>query len=201
MSTTDKRFCIRSTTDKRFNLTPRRICVTIETGRVSRYHAAPSVQPQTIAHHSWGVLMIALYITGGKASRNLMLECALHDTAEYFTGDSPYDAKLRAPKLKALLDTLEDEARHEQLLCDPIDLSPHDQAVLKMADTLEGFVWCVQTERGNLIRNRWNNSFNKARLKFKPVLSSEEYARAKDIFCGYGGTIHPPINHNLRATP
>lgn len=158
-----------------------RLLDTMEAGRVLRYHAAPSVQPQTVGLHSWGVMILALYITNGNASRELLIECAMHDSAEYFTGDVPFNVKRDNADVKKRFDAMEDTARNNELLLAPIDLDEHDKAVLKLADTLDGLIWCAKTEVLGPIRDRWKASMRNGLDKFERVLSVEERSRASHI--------------------
>ena len=47
---------------------------TLESGRVNRYHAAPTVAPQNDAHHQWNAAMLLLYITEGNCSKEALIE-------------------------------------------------------------------------------------------------------------------------------
>lgn len=163
-------------------MTTERALETLETGRVIRYHAAPTVQPQNVGHHSWGVAILALYITNNTASPELLRECLMHDTAEYFTGDVPFTVKRDNVAVKTQMDLMEDVARRESLLLGPIVLSDHDKAVLKLADTLDGLLWCCKTEQyPYTILSRWEVSLTKGCSKFSTVLTIEEINRAQSI--------------------
>lgn len=163
-------------------MTTERALETLETGRVVRYHAAPTVQPQNVGHHSWGVAILVLYITNNTASPELLRECLMHDTAEYFTGDVPFTVKRDNVAVKTQLDLMEETARREFLLLGPIVLSDHDKAVLKLADTLDGFLWCFKTEAAPYtIRKRWEASFQIGVVKFSTVLTVDEIVRAQYI--------------------
>lgn len=155
---------------------------TLEAGRVVRYHAVPTVQPQNVGHHSWGVAIIALFITGGNASKELLTECLMHDSAELFTGDVPFTVKRDNADVKKRFDAMEDTVRLNELLLPPADLSSHDAAVLKLADTLEGFIWCRKTEIHGPVKDRWVAAFGRAIDKFAPVLGSQELHNATLLF-------------------
>ncbi len=162
------------------NLTLRpfqRAANTLESGRVRRYHAVPTVEVQTVGLHSWGVAVLCLYITGGNASRELLMQALLHDAAELYTGDVPFTIKRDVPSLKTALSLLEDVA-HASIVMDSVTLTPHDQAVLKLCDTVEGLVWCRKTEMTGPVRDRWRQALNVAFEKFAGVLSTEELDRA-----------------------
>lgn len=125
--------------------------------------------------------MLALYITKGNASRELLIECAMHDAAEYFTGDVPFTVKRDNADVKKRFDAMEDTAREDELLIPPQDLSAHDCAVLKLADTLEGLIWCCKTETRGPVYDRWKRSLQIGLTKFERVISQEERTRAQHI--------------------
>lgn len=154
-----------------------RVANTLEAGRIRRYHAVPTVEAQTVGQHAWGVVILCLYVTGGEASRELLIQAALHDAAELYTGDMPFTVKRGVPELKKLLGHLEAHA-HRCLVMDDIGLNPHDAAVLKMCDTLEGLIWCRKTELTGPVRERWRLALNQAFEKFAEVLSVDEINRA-----------------------
>lgn len=165
-----------------------RLLNTVEAGRVIRYHAAPTVQPQTVGLHSWGVAVLALHITGGSASGGLLRECLMHDSAELFTGDAPFTAKRDNPALKDLHDWMDMEHRN----CDLIPasavaavcrLDPHDTAILKICDTLEGLLWCRKTEFGfGKVVDRWVVAYSRCQEKFSGIVPIEEFSRADELF-------------------
>lgn len=157
---------------------PYRCLLTLESGRVTRYHSAVTVQPQTLAAHQWGCAMLAVYITGGDISARLLTECLVHDTPELFTGDVPYTAKQEHPSLKLKLDELETHYRTTQLLVGQQELTSKEWEVLKMADTLEGLLWCSHAERGHVVFSRWKNAYHHGAAKWRTLLPSEWMNRA-----------------------
>jgi 5'-deoxynucleotidase YfbR-like HD superfamily hydrolase len=165
-----------------------RVANTLEAGRVLRYHAVPSVRPQSVSCHSWGVLILVLAICPD-ASRELVLEAALHDTGELYTGDVPFTVKRDCPDIKARFDELEDVARTNWLMADPQTLNAHDAAVLKLADTLEGFIWCRKTELVGPVRDRWVLAFRVGLEKFISRISDAEMSRALALYAEHGGEL------------
>lgn len=149
----------------------------LESGRVLRYHAAPTVQPQTDGLHSWGVGVIVWYLTAGQASANLLAACLLHDSPELHTGDIPFGVKRRSPAIKALLEEMEAEA-YEHLTLSHLPLTEAEQALLKIADTLEGLLWCKKNEAHPVVLPRWQLSLEKAHEKFAPMLGGDIIARS-----------------------
>ena len=168
-----------------------RLLNTLTAGAVQRYHAAPTVPSQTVAAHSWGVMVILLYITAARdLSPALLTEAALHDAGELFTGDIPYTFKRDNPAIRATLQAAEHAARAENVLAAVDSLTARETALLKVADTLEGLHHCTSYERGTLIRDRWLGAYHNARDKFNTDLSRDEWARADALFhfCGGRGT-------------
>lgn len=150
---------------------------TLEAGRVLRYHAAPTVAPQTVGQHAYGVAALCLYVTDGKASRELLINALLHDSAELVTGDIPFTVKRSHPEVKATFDALENEAFDTLLLGANNPLTPHDCAILKLCDTVEGLIWCRKTELTGPVRMRWLEALNRGLQKFAPFISEEEHTR------------------------
>lgn len=142
-----------------------------------RYHAAPTVTPQMLGHHAWGVAVIALYLTGGNPSAELLKACILHDAAELFTGDVPFSVKRDNREAKAMYELMEAQA-HTNLVMELPDLTLSDQAILKLADTLEGLIWCYKNEREGPVTDRWVDALKAGLKKFKAVLPPEILHRA-----------------------
>jgi hypothetical protein len=155
--------------------THQRAANTLESGRVARYHAAPSVAPQTVGLHSWGVAVLAVYITGGAPSAALLQQAIMHDAAEIFIGDVPFTVKRDHPEVKRRFRELEIHI-HDFLVMGAVSLDPHDEAVLKVCDTLEGLIWCRKTEvAGNgFVTGRWVQALDYALKKFgSPTIDPE----------------------------
>lgn len=153
---------------------------TLEAGRVARYHAAPTVAPQTVGQHSWGVAVLCLYVTGGKASHSLLRQALLHDAAELVTGDVPFTVKRAYHDVKARFDQLEQLA-HANLVMDDVELDEHDAAVLKICDTVEGLIWCRKTELTGPVRERWRDALNCVLDKFAKHIGEEALIRVVNL--------------------
>lgn len=162
-----------------------RVVNTLTSGKVLRYHAAPTVQPQNVAHHAWGVAVLVHYITRGQASAALLMEALLHDSGELFTGDVPFTVKRDSPSLKFAFDLLERNAREAKTTSSPAQLDTRELAILKVCDTLEGFIWCVLHEHLGPVCVRWVDAFARGRVKFKDDLHPAEWERANEIFHWY----------------
>lgn len=160
---------------------PDRCVATIESGGVQRYHAVPSVlSKQRVDSHAWSVAMIVICLTDGAASRNLLIHALLHDSAEIVTGDIPYTVKKSNPAMKALAGEMEARA-HDELLFPLPTLSPDDAAVLKIADTLDGWRWCQLHEPRGPVTGRWRGAWLHARQTFT-ALDSAIWGRACALF-------------------
>jgi 5'-deoxynucleotidase YfbR-like HD superfamily hydrolase len=108
-------------------------------GAVERFHTMPTHQRQTIADHSWGVIMIMLAIVDDP-SGNLIKAAATHDLAESVTGDLPATVKWNEPQLRRELEAL------EQKFAIKHNIFPHldklEEEVLRWADMAELVMFC-----------------------------------------------------------
>jgi 5'-deoxynucleotidase YfbR-like HD superfamily hydrolase len=133
-----------------------RVVDTIEAGEVIRFHAVPSIASQTVAQHSWGVMLLGAYILKEESTTDFLVACALHDTGEIITGDIPFTAKRGCFKhLAQMLEEAEETAMEQELWPMP-ELSPKERFVLKLSDMLEGLRWAVLNERApQIVAGRW----------------------------------------------
>ena len=118
-------------------------------GRVSRWHAHPTVHDQTVADHTYGVLQWLTFIVPPAAlTKRMMLAALNHDIAEIFTGDIPFTAKRLYPDLKQALDHAEVDI-HERLGANWVLLDAEVSAI-KFADLTEmGFYAIREHTLGN----------------------------------------------------
>lgn len=114
--------------------------------RVKRYHAVDTIKEDLVGRHSHGVAMLAWAMTGGEASSNLLMRCLVHDLGEQNTGDMPSHTK-RALGQEAMdkLDALEEEGLAENGLV--FFLTPDEENIAKIADCLDGMLFCVRERR------------------------------------------------------
>lgn len=109
-------------------------------GAVQRFHSVHTIKQNTVAAHSFGVAMLCYQLTGGAASRNLLMAALSHDLAEHAVGDVP------APT-KRLLNIREEVNQLEEAHLLSVDLLftlfGEDEAVLRLADALDGAMFCV----------------------------------------------------------
>lgn len=108
----------------------------LDAGRVRRFHTVPSQPHQTVAEHSWGVVMILTYIYPGATAATIRY-AMVHDLGESATGDIPAHAKWRTPALVDILEKMETEELARLGLPDGSDLSHTDHAAVKAADLLD----------------------------------------------------------------
>ena len=117
-------------------------------GLTKRYHTVDTVGTQNVAEHSFGVamLMILMYDYEGMTATPHAL---MHDLAEAQIGDISSPVKRAMPELKEFLDKAEENAFLEVgiLLA---KLSPRQKRMLKMADNMEGMLFCCRERyKGN----------------------------------------------------
>ena len=127
-------------------------------GAVKRWHTVRTIQEQTVADHSWGVISILLQIC--EPSIQLLYVAAFHDLAEVSSGDIPAPIKWAYPKLDAALDEVEHDFNETHRL--DMDLTPYEQTLLKWADMMELVMFTTtEIQMGNTymvpIRNRGIN--------------------------------------------
>lgn len=163
---------------------------TLEAGKVVRYHAVPTVKPQNVAHHSWNVAMLLIYISDNLCSRELLVEALMHDTGEIETGDIPYTVKRDNPELKRMLHELELIARADRTILPATELIDADAAILKVCDTLDGFIWCaLHEDKRGPVNDRWHQAYLNARTKFRDLLTRRQWEQADTLFIRYGGIL------------
>lgn len=122
----------------------------IQKGRATRrYHGLPMHDYQRIDAHSFGVAaLVALLMPNASPERlaPLLLAALYHDLAEHITGDIPAPEKRRWPTaLRRQVAAREDWLLAEHGLFFTLD--ERDKRVLKIADSAEGCLHCIQ-ERG-----------------------------------------------------
>lgn len=117
---------------------------------VQRFHAKPTIKPQNLAAHQWGVAWLIVRLHPNP-SLTLIRTALEHDAAEGWTGDMPYGVKRRYPRLKEELGFVEED------ICDEFNTSrvealcEEDQKWLKYCDMIELILYCIREMRlGNV---------------------------------------------------
>jgi 5'-deoxynucleotidase YfbR-like HD superfamily hydrolase len=105
-------------------------------GNIKRYHIFPTIRPQTVADHTWNVMRIydTFYVLDQSAARRILY----HDCPEIATGDIPFAAKRKYPKLKQEVSQVEHqwyEDRGLGFMNDRCDSNA--EAKIKICDLLE----------------------------------------------------------------
>lgn len=117
-----------------------------DAGAVKRYHVKRTHRTQTIADHTFGMLMLVKQVaTDSLLSGGTLYEAILHhDLPELFTGDIPAPIKRVHPELGPLMDSIEEELKplHEEF-----NLTSEQGALLKWADRMELVLWCLEEFR------------------------------------------------------
>lgn len=148
-----------------------KLITTLESGGVIRFHAVPSVKGnQSVAEHSWGVstILVGLWQAGGTFHLgNVLAYAALHDAAELFTGDIPFNVKRDNPAMKAICTTLEHEA--ERSLLTLPKLTEEEHQLVKFADICEGLFYCLENDALGLVTERWRHAL---RTVARPLYNS-----------------------------
>jgi 5'-deoxynucleotidase YfbR-like HD superfamily hydrolase len=119
---------------------------------VQRYHASPTLIPETVGHHSHGVATL-LNLIYPDASKELLVAGLHHDLAEQYTGDIPAPAK-REMGIRDAVQKYESEKNAAAGFPDPV-LTPEDLWRLKFIDSAHGALFCLEElECGN--RRMWD---------------------------------------------
>ena len=117
--------------------------------RVVRWHTEPVIHRQSVGEHTYSVMQLILLLTQGQASAALLAAALMHDTPERKFGDVPGPTK-RLTGLKRKFDELEAGFMEELGLTLPTQITQEEAEILKMADMLEGGMFCAfELRRGN----------------------------------------------------
>lgn len=108
---------------------------------VKRFHTIPTVTENTVGQHSHGVAMLCLILTNGNPSAALLMKALTHDLAEQYTGDVPSPAK-RALGVRKEFGEIEE--RLLDTVGFSIEVSDHEELVLKLADCADGMLFCAR---------------------------------------------------------
>lgn len=113
---------------------------------VRRFHQHSVVLPDINARHSHGVAMLCYLLSPEDPSLNLIMAALTHDLAEYAVGDVPAPTK-RALGIRDALSTIEGNQLETRGLRFEDKLTVEEHRTLKMADALDGMLYCVHELR------------------------------------------------------
>jgi len=117
-------------------------------GNVERFHTMSTHKRQTLADHSWGVLMIIAHVSDGPVGHQLMGAALCHDLAESVTGDVPYTAKRASGELVEALSAVEMQFDRDFDIV--YKLTEEEVDLLRWADMMELMMYCLgEYEMGN----------------------------------------------------
>lgn len=123
----------------------------IRAGKVKRYHTEDLLRDQTVAEHSWGVLLLVLLLGGDEITGSLLQAAALHDCHEKFFGDIPAPAKWSNPEFAKMIKEVE-EYYDTMTGIQPLmnSLTEEQRKILKSADMLEMALYILEERiKGN----------------------------------------------------
>ncbi len=154
--------------------------------QVKRYHATPLHQNETVAEHSFYVAIIARVLCGVVPHKPLNIlevveKALIHDMEEMFTGDIIQPFKYYDPKLKKLIDEINQTMIAKAFDDLPKELANHfktlwldyhhnqkiEDKIVKIADKLSLIAYCLE-------QIQLGNSFMKPILK-NGIKLLEEY--------------------------
>lgn len=110
-------------------------------GDVQRFHTMRTVKPNTVGQHSYGVALLC-QLLAPNCSKKLLLAALTHDMAEQWTGDVPAPAKI-AMGISQSLHELEETTLLAIGIDYGCDLNQDERRILKLADTLDGLMFCI----------------------------------------------------------
>jgi 5'-deoxynucleotidase YfbR-like HD superfamily hydrolase len=114
-----------------------------DAGAVKRYHVKRTHRTQTIAEHTFGMLMLIKQVDPA-CTKNLYNAVLHHDLPELFTGDIPAPIKRVHPELGPLMDSIEEDLNP---LYQDFQITMPEAVLLKWADRMELVLWCLEEVR------------------------------------------------------
>jgi len=114
--------------------------------RTKRWHTEEMLHHESVAEHSFGVVLAILAITNGEAAAGLLKAGLMHDLAERWTGDIPGPALWASAALNAAEKDLASRVENHFGLA-PEYLSETELRVLKQADKIDLLNFCMRELR------------------------------------------------------
>lgn len=121
-------------------------------GEVKRYAVWPTLVPQTVGSHTWGLYHVYWRIFG-MPTAEVALYIHLHDAQEIVTGDNPFPMSSKYPSLRKAKDEMEADASVSLDLPDiGSQITDLEKAKVKICDLLEMMMkGMLEREMGNLL--------------------------------------------------
>lgn len=118
-------------------------------GRVKRFHGFHLLMENSVGHHSFNLITILMSVLQeGQIRRELLFAAIQHDLPECITGDLPAPFKRSVPGLREAIEAKEAELLKEHDLWDwESELDAHEKRWLKLADSLDGAMHCLEERR------------------------------------------------------
>jgi 5'-deoxynucleotidase YfbR-like HD superfamily hydrolase len=145
----------------------------VETARagmnVKRFHTVPTVNPETVGHHSCGVALL-IVILNPMASVSLLKAALTHDLSEAKLGDIPAQMKWEQPAIALAWEALEKAFDREWgFIC---SLTKEEQMWLRWCDTLDLMFFAMEQVR--LGNKNYNAVFKRGIEHIQTKLSPNE---------------------------
>lgn len=123
-----------------------------DAGAVKRYHVKRTLRQQSVAEHTFGMMMLLKQVLEGPGAIavdwcNLYGAVLHHDLPELFTGDIPAPIKRAHPQLGPLLESIESELAPLHRTDHEAQLSATELSLIKWADRIELVLWCLEEYR------------------------------------------------------
>lgn len=120
-----------------------------DAGNVQRYHVKRTHRQQTVAEHTFGMLMLVKQVNefdGFLGDRVAVVYDYIlhHDLPELMTGDIPAPIKRAHPSLGPMMDAIEADMHPLYREC---SLTPLELSLVKWADRMELVLWCLEEVR------------------------------------------------------
>lgn len=128
--------------------------------KTKRYHAADTLTSQTVGEHSFGVAWLVCLLHP-HPRKELILAALAHDLAEHLVGDVSSPAKRKYPMLKQIVETAEAALLREYGLDYEGYLNPAEARALKLADNMDGMMFCVRERKmgSKFVRKIYSNYY------------------------------------------
>lgn len=132
-----------------------------EGAKTKRFHTADTLTAQTVGEHSFGVAWLVLLIAPN-CRKEVLCAALAHDLAEHLVGDVPSPAKRQFPALGEAVNGAEEVLLLNNKLDFEVGLTPQELRVVKLADNLDGMMFCVRERRmgSKVVVGIYNNFYD-----------------------------------------